>query len=154
MTAVAVYPGSFDPITRGHLDIAARAANLFDELHIVVVHNPAKNPRFSSEERVRLIEASMREAGFSKEQLARITVDTLDGGLLVNFCRMVGAKALVKLFTWLKVCQKVSQVIAFPISMCTRQRAMPFTTLASQSHPREKWLDSTVALAKSRCRFR
>lgn len=96
MTAVAVYPGSFDPITRGHLDIAARAAQLFDELHIVVVHNPAKNPRFSSEERVRLIEASMREAGFEKAVLAKIKVDTLDSGLLVNFCHMVGAKALVK----------------------------------------------------------
>lgn len=96
MTAIAVYPGSFDPITRGHLDIASRAAELFDELHIVVVHNPGKNPRFSSEERVRLIEASMREAGFSKELLAKLKVDTLDGGLLVNFCRMVGAKALVK----------------------------------------------------------
>ena len=96
MTAIAVYPGSFDPITRGHIDIAARAAELFDELHIVVVHNPAKNPRFSSEERIRLIETSLREAGLAKELLAKIQIDSLDGGLLVNFCRMVGAKALVK----------------------------------------------------------
>ncbi|MEY4000423.1 MAG: hypothetical protein RLZZ626_778, partial [Actinomycetota bacterium] len=43
MTSIAVYPGSFDPLTFGHLDIAARAARLFDELHILVVHNPGKS---------------------------------------------------------------------------------------------------------------
>ena len=46
MKKIAVYPGSFDPVTFGHLDIAARAAALFDELHIVVVHNPNKKPFF------------------------------------------------------------------------------------------------------------
>ena len=51
MATIAVYPGSFDPITFGHLDIAQRAANIFDEVHVLVVHNPAKSPRFSSEER-------------------------------------------------------------------------------------------------------
>ena len=57
MSVIAVYPGSFDPVTRGHLDIAARAASLFSELHVVVVHNPSKSPRFSSEQRVELIRA-------------------------------------------------------------------------------------------------
>ena len=61
MSSIAVYPGSFDPVTRGHLDIAVRAARLFDELHIVVVHNPNKQPRFSSEQRVELIRASLAE---------------------------------------------------------------------------------------------
>lgn len=96
MPSIAVYPGSFDPITLGHLDIAARAANLFDELHVLVVHNPAKAPRFSSEERVELIRASLAELKVSGP--AKITVDTLDGGLLVNYCKMVGATALVKGF--------------------------------------------------------
>lgn len=95
MASIAVYPGSFDPITFGHLDIAERASKLFDELHILVVHNPAKSPRFSSEERVELVRASLLEAGIDA---AKITVDTLDSGLLVNYCRMVGAKALVKGF--------------------------------------------------------
>jgi pantetheine-phosphate adenylyltransferase len=62
MKKIAVYPGSFDPVTFGHLDIAARAAALFDELHIVVVHNPNKKPFFSSEQRVSLIQASFTEA--------------------------------------------------------------------------------------------
>ncbi|MEN9962693.1 MAG: hypothetical protein RIS66_1106, partial [Actinomycetota bacterium] len=59
MSKIAVYPGSFDPITLGHLDIIARAALVVDELHVVVVHNPGKTPRFSSEERVELIRASL-----------------------------------------------------------------------------------------------
>ncbi len=96
MSHIAVYPGSFDPVTLGHLDVAARAARLFDELHIVVVHNPGKTPRFSSEERVQLIQASLAELGVYSN--ARIKVDILDGGLLVNYCRMVGATALVKGF--------------------------------------------------------
>lgn len=95
MPTIAVYPGSFDPITFGHLDIAERAAKLFDELHILVVHNPAKSPRFSSEERVELVRASLSEVGIESK---KITVDTLDSGLLVNYCRMVGATALVKGF--------------------------------------------------------
>lgn len=96
MPSIAVYPGSFDPITLGHLDIAARAANLFDEVHILVVHNPSKSPRFSSEERVELIRSSLAELKISGP--AKITVDTLDGGLLVNYCKMIGATALVKGF--------------------------------------------------------
>ena len=96
MSFIAVYPGSFDPVTRGHLDIAVRAARLFDELHIVVVHNPNKQPRFSSEQRVELIRASLAEHGIHNN--AKLVVDTLDGGLLVNYCRMVGAAVLVKGF--------------------------------------------------------
>lgn len=101
MPTIAVYPGSFDPITLGHLDIAARAANLFDEVHILVVHNPGKAPRFSSEERVELIRTSLAElkiSGADKTVPAKIVIDTLDGGLLVNYCKMIGATALVKGF--------------------------------------------------------
>lgn len=96
MPSIAVYPGSFDPITLGHLDITARAARLFDELHVLVVHNPSKAPRFSSEERVELIRTSLAELKIIGP--AKITIDTLDGGLLVNYCKMVGATALVKGF--------------------------------------------------------
>jgi pantetheine-phosphate adenylyltransferase len=96
MPSIAVYPGSFDPITLGHLDIAARAAKIFDEVHVLVVHNPSKSPRFSSEERVELIRSSLGELKITGP--AKIIVDTLDGGLLVNYCKMVGASALVKGF--------------------------------------------------------
>ena len=96
MSKIAVYPGSFDPITLGHLDIIARAAQVVDELHVVVVHNPGKTPRFSSAERVELIRASLAEHGIHNK--TKVIVDTLDSGLLVNYCRMVGAAVLVKGF--------------------------------------------------------
>lgn len=101
MPKIAVYPGSFDPITFGHLDIAARAAGLFDELHIVVVHNPAKTPFFTSEERVSLIEASFSEAArfgkaFPSSKQAKVIVATMDSGLLVDYCKKVGASVLIK----------------------------------------------------------
>lgn len=94
MSTIAVYPGSFDPITWGHLDIATRAASMFDELHILVVHNPGKEPRFSIEERVSLIEASLKETKLPVG--AKIVVATLPSGLLVDYCRRVSAAALVK----------------------------------------------------------
>jgi pantetheine-phosphate adenylyltransferase len=99
MKKIAVYPGSFDPVTFGHLDIAARAAALFDELHILVVHNPAKKPYFSSEERVALIESSFSEAarfGKAFPVGTKVIVDTLDNGLLVDYCHKVGASVLIK----------------------------------------------------------
>jgi pantetheine-phosphate adenylyltransferase len=94
MSAIAVYPGSFDPITLGHLDIAARAAKMFEEVHILVVHNPAKEPRFSLEQRVALIESSIKDLRLPAG--AKILVATLPSGLLVDYCRRVGASALVK----------------------------------------------------------
>lgn len=101
MPKIAVYPGSFDPLTFGHLDIAARAARLFDELHILVVHNPAKTPRFTSEERIELIKGSLAEAGrygtpMPSASKSKIVIATLETGLLVDYCRKVGAQALVK----------------------------------------------------------
>lgn len=101
MPKIAVYPGSFDPITFGHLDIAARAASLFDELHIVVVHNPAKTPFFTSEERVALIESSFSEAArfgkaFPSSKQAKVIVATMDSGLLVDYCKKVNASVLIK----------------------------------------------------------
>ena len=96
MSSIAVYPGSFDPFTLGHADIVERAANIFTELHIVVVHNPNKAPRFSSAERVELIRSSLAEIGVKSP--AKISIDTLDSGLLVDYCRMVGAGALIKGF--------------------------------------------------------
>ena len=78
--AIAVYPGSFDPFTYGHLDIATRAAKMFETVHIVVVHNPAKNPRLSTEQRVELIGEIL------KNKPGHFVVSSLDTGLLVDYC--------------------------------------------------------------------
>jgi pantetheine-phosphate adenylyltransferase len=88
--AIAVYPGSFDPFTYGHLDIATRAAKMFETVHIVVVHNPAKNPRLTTEQRVELITEIL------KNKPGNFVVSSLDTGLLVDYCKSLGADALVK----------------------------------------------------------
>ena len=95
MAKLAVYPGSFDPITLGHVDIIERAASLFDELEVLVVHNPEKAPRFSSSERVELVKASLAEAGIKN---SNIRVTELSSGLLVDYLRDVDAKVLLKGF--------------------------------------------------------
>jgi pantetheine-phosphate adenylyltransferase len=88
--AVAIYPGSFDPITHGHIDIARRARKLFSKLVIAVVANPHKNPLFTLEERVELTKQALREEGVSG-----IEVTSYDG-LLVECARIHGADAIVR----------------------------------------------------------
>ncbi|MFJ3382519.1 pantetheine-phosphate adenylyltransferase [Curtobacterium sp. NPDC090217] len=93
MTQIAVVPGSFDPVTLGHLDVIGRAAGLFDEVHVLVVHNPdKKTAMFDAVDRVRLIEESLAETGAP----ANIRVGEWTAGLLVDYCRQVGATVLVK----------------------------------------------------------
>jgi pantetheine-phosphate adenylyltransferase len=92
MRRVAVLPGSFDPITLGHLDVIARATKLFDEVHVVVVHNPGKTALLPIAERVTLIEKALAEAGVS----GNIVVTQWSIGLLVDYCTEVGASVLVK----------------------------------------------------------
>ena len=84
----AVYPGSFDPITLGHLDIVDRASRVFDRLIVAVIQNPSKRGLFSLHERRELIE----QATLS---LPNVSVDSFEG-LLVDYCRAVGAQAIVK----------------------------------------------------------
>ncbi len=92
MTQIAVLPGSFDPVTLGHLSVIERAANVFEELHVLVVHNPNKTALIPFADRVRLIEESIREAGLR----GRITVTSWSVGLLVDYVAEVGAAVIVK----------------------------------------------------------
>ncbi len=84
----AVCPGSFDPVTHGHLDIVARAARLFDEVTVAVLVNPGKQALFSIEERL----AMLREVTVD---LPGIRIEVFEG-LLVDFCRERGIDAIVK----------------------------------------------------------
>lgn len=85
---VAVCPGSFDPITNGHLDIARRGLTVFDRVVIAVGHNPMKQDLFSTEEKVEMI----RECISSTE---RITVDVFEG-LLVEYVKKIKANAILR----------------------------------------------------------
>jgi pantetheine-phosphate adenylyltransferase len=88
MTTTAVYPGSFDPVTLGHIDILERSALLFDRVIIAVLENPGKTPLFTVDERVSLIRASI-------DDMPKVEVDTFSG-LTVDYARRVGANALVR----------------------------------------------------------
>ena len=85
---IAVYPGSFDPITSGHLNIIKRAADIFDKLIVCVMVNSAKSPMFSRDERVELIRRSI-------DELPNVEVDSSDG-LLADYARRKGSCVIVK----------------------------------------------------------
>jgi pantetheine-phosphate adenylyltransferase len=86
--SVAVYPGSFDPVTNGHLDIITRGLAVFDEVVIAILVNPQKHPLFTVEERVALIREAYRGE-------RRVRVDTFSG-LLVDYAERVGASVIVR----------------------------------------------------------
>ena len=83
-----IYPGTFDPITHGHLDVLSRAAKLFDHVTLAVAHNPGKNPFFSPEERVSLIEPTVAK-------FPNVTITTFSG-LLVDFAIEQNATAIIR----------------------------------------------------------
>jgi pantetheine-phosphate adenylyltransferase len=85
-----VYPGTFDPVHKGHLDIARRAAKLVDELVVAVYRTPSKHLMFSTEERLAL----WREC-IADDELSNVRVEPFDG-LIVEFARSVGAQAIVR----------------------------------------------------------
>ncbi|MDX2226205.1 MAG: pantetheine-phosphate adenylyltransferase [Verrucomicrobiae bacterium] len=85
---IAVYPGSFDPVTNGHLDVIERAARIFDEVIVAVAVNDEKNPLFSAAERCRMVEHAVRH-------LPNVSVDSFPG-LLVSYARSKGACALIR----------------------------------------------------------
>lgn len=90
--SVAVYPGSFDPITNGHVDIVARAATVFERVIVAVLANPRKSPLLSVDERIEVIRGALTEAGVPSDRLEVASFD----GLTVDFARAHGATAIVR----------------------------------------------------------
>ncbi|MEK3935209.1 pantetheine-phosphate adenylyltransferase [Sporosarcina sp. FSL W7-1349] len=88
MSKIGVVPGSFDPLTNGHLDIIKRAAKVFSQVKVVVMINSSKNPLFTVEERVSLIEEVTAS-------IPNVTVDS-STGLLIDYAESVGAAAIVR----------------------------------------------------------
>jgi len=88
MTRIAVYAGSFDPITNGHLDLVERGLRLFDQVILAVGHNPNKRRFFPLEERLEMLRAAT-------SGLERLEVDVFQG-LLVDYCRRRGATAILR----------------------------------------------------------
>lgn len=88
MKRIAIYPGSFDPLTNGHIDIIERGLNLFDRIIVAILHNPQKESLFSVEERKAMIEKSLE--GFSN-----VEVDSFNG-LLVDYAVKCNADAILR----------------------------------------------------------
>jgi pantetheine-phosphate adenylyltransferase len=84
-----VCPGSFDPVTSGHVDVVRRATSLFAEVIVAVMGNPAKKGLFTLAERRELLEDSL-------QGLPGVRIEVVEGGLIVDYCRRVGAVAVVK----------------------------------------------------------
>jgi len=85
---IGIYPGSFDPITYGHVDIIERSAKLFDRLIVAVLSNPRKTPLFTVEERIEMIQESVKN-------MPNVEIDTFSG-LLIDFARLKKADVIVK----------------------------------------------------------
>ena len=84
----AIYPGSFDPLTNGHLDMIERSSRIVDELNVAVLKNNAKNPLFSTDERVSMIMEMTKH-------LPNVTVSSFDG-LLVDYAKEINANIIVR----------------------------------------------------------
>jgi pantetheine-phosphate adenylyltransferase len=88
MSVTALYPGTFDPPTNGHIDLIQRGAKLFDHLIVAILNNPVKDPLFSVEERVEMLKESTAA-------LSNVSVATFEG-LMVEFARQQGASAVLR----------------------------------------------------------
>ncbi|WP_322744802.1 pantetheine-phosphate adenylyltransferase [[Phormidium] sp. LEGE 05292] len=85
---IAIYPGSFDPITLGHLDVISRGSKLFERVIVAVLQNPSKSPLFTMQERIDLIQQSI-------SHISNVEVDCFDG-LTVNYAKLRGASVIIR----------------------------------------------------------
>jgi pantetheine-phosphate adenylyltransferase len=84
-----VCPGSYDPVTMGHVDVITRAGALYDEVIVAVLHNPTKRGTFTVEERMKLLDAAL-------SAVPNVRIEAFAGRLLVDVCREAGAQAILK----------------------------------------------------------
>ena len=127
----AVYPGSFDPVTNGHLDVIERAAKVFDHLTVAVVRNLGKSPLFSVEERMDLLRSSTAH-------LSNVSVDRFEG-MLVDYLHSVGAKVVIK---GLRAISDFEY--EFQMALMNRKLDSEIETLFMMTHNRYSYLSSSL----------
>ncbi len=128
---LAIYPGTFDPITNGHLDIIQRAVNLFDRVIVGVTTNPAKTPLFSADERVEMIQKSV-------SNLASVAVEHFDG-LLMNYAKKKEANVIVR---GLRAITDFE--FEFQMALVNRRLAEHVVTVFLMPHEKYTYLNSTI----------
>lgn len=126
-----IYPGTFDPITNGHIDIVKRASELFDEVVITIARNPAKTNMFSVEERLEMISESTKE-------LKNVKVDSFDG-LVVEHARQIGAIGMIRGL------RAVSDFeYEFQMALMNRKLAEDIKIIFLMPHEKYTYLNSTI----------
>lgn len=126
-----VYPGTFDPVTNGHIDIVKRAVELFDEVVVTVAQNPAKTCLFSSEERVEMLRESLK--GIDK-----VVVDSFDG-LVVDHGKEVGAVGIIR---GLRAISDFEY--EFQMALMNRKLNDDLRTIFLMPHEKYTYLNSTI----------
>jgi pantetheine-phosphate adenylyltransferase len=129
-----IYPGTFDPITYGHLDVLERALNLFDEIIITIAVNPSKKPLFSLDERITLIKQVLE----TNPEGHRVNVEGFDG-LLVNFAREKKASAIIRGLRAVSDFEYELQM-----ALMNRRLADEITTVFMMPHEKYTYLNSTI----------
>ncbi|MFA6469286.1 MAG: pantetheine-phosphate adenylyltransferase [Bacteroidota bacterium] len=129
----AIYPGTFDPITNGHLDIIERAAQLFDKVIVTVAVNSSKTPMFTGEERVELIRSIL-----AKERLKNVSVERFNG-LLVSFAKKKHAIAIIR---GLRAISDFEY--EFQMALMNRKQSNEIATVFLMPHEKYTYLNSSI----------
>lgn len=127
----AVYAGSFDPITLGHLDVVERGARLFDEVIVAIGHNPAKKRAIALDVRLRVLHESLAH-------LPNVRIDTFQG-LTVDYCRRVDAHAILR-----GLRNVVDFDFEFPIAQANRDMAPEVDTVFLLTEPTKIFVSSSL----------
>ncbi|MDZ7264708.1 MAG: pantetheine-phosphate adenylyltransferase [candidate division KSB1 bacterium] len=128
---IAIYPGTFDPLTNGHLDIIKRARHLFDQVIVAVTTNPAKSPLFSINERIDMIQSSIKK-------MKNVTVDRFED-LLVDYARRKRAVAIIR---GLRATSDFE--FEFQMALINRKLSNKLITVFLMPHEKYTYLNSTI----------
>ncbi len=126
-----IYPGTFDPVTNGHLDIIQRAVELFDEVVVTLAINPSKTPLFTAEERLNLLKESLKD-------FKNVSVDSFDG-LVVDYAKKVGATGIIR---GLRAISDFEY--EFQMALMNRKLSGNISTIFLMPHEKYTYLNSTI----------
>lgn len=126
-----IYPGTFDPVTYGHIDIIKRAIDLFDAVAVTVAINPTKEPLFSVEERIKMLNESLKD-------FEHVTVESFDG-LVVDYAKKVNAIGIIRGL------RAVSDFeYEFQMALMNRKLASNIATIFLMPHEKYTYLNSSI----------
>ncbi len=126
-----IYPGTFDPVTNGHIDVIKRATELFDEIVVTVAKNPTKSPMFTVTERIEMLEISLKD-------IPNVFVDSFDG-LVVDHAKAIGAIGIIR---GLRAISDFE--FEFQMALMNRKLNNELKTIFLMPHEKYTYLNSTI----------